>query len=1232
MPHQVVIDDGFGSIIAGDNVKVSSYERIRLISTAYQHFLDQGIKCQQPADLQYCHQHSGLSTARVYMESEFNKYIPPNYRVYEIAASERTISKNYANFWYNRPVIDGYLGDVPKLSALRALPGRVMGTNCCTCLYQHCPHRMHHINMVFSVDVAYYVMRTIIEDLVNNPNVIQMHVMHIPKTTGYSEFFGNEGRIHFSETTNIMRMEARGNEQPYEHPMYFWSNRLSIRLPHRDGQPERYVNLVPIVTMDTGATIYGLYQFNLGDRPTSGVGRVGITRNTIERANCVVPTTEEKIDFSQAIHYDTEEAPKTPGLYKIPVGDGKFKYVQVGVDNSNSKLYLPETGQWTSYKPEQFNVIVRQLTTAINNARYNNSTTADLTKKMSQILTTQSTIGNVNIDLSGDLINIALAKTERLNANIKLALSEYNVQQLLSYNPYRWLPFILILIIVCDVLLYSYFSMTVIGRTLWSLGYILYNVPLVIHLVVWVFSFILWHRHRAEISAACATRMNTKRWLIVISVLMAISSVCAGTMYSDSAIRANCTKGGMIRGLGLESYQSRNYYLRHVRHARAQFHPDKGYQGEQLNSCLDLYKECINDDICFARASVFTYDTTEDAEQSWTNTPFMRVINIAFIYLVIICQYYWVYAAIYVLNYLLGSILRLMTSKVFKFFFLIVALMCVPYSSISTPHSFEKKTIKSVCVGTINPEVGMANDVTWNIKDANGNKVAYGANPGCNCHLGGVKYKHVTKTVDFNDTTPVRIYHPCWANNIAALTRMCMQIPKPDPMILLEFKAWWKKEFESIKQLIKECQPDHIAWFNHLTKKKQQEVAQFYDIEGADVKTEVTMKDVPDMCVYNNFVKSEKQFGATAKTRCICSPNYSYKFVAGPVTYALEQIFKQHFKGYKVPLTWEEQEQHLNRYEELGHDMTVQMDGKFFDLTQDDDLKFIDRDVYETIAPNVTHVDPAVFLATITPEWRTIRPSCVVEGKVVTYGSVKVRGKTFSGSCDTTLMNTIRMACYVRFMLERKGIYEYETWVKGDDTVIFTSQANKDTITTSISELFVSEDEWKARPTLIKGLGQVAKFVKMGSYIDFDFCSTMCIKTKHGYKILRKLVNIMEKEHYSVKIASQDAAHYHNELLISARAWLGSEQTIISAYYDRVHPYTVGLKPKSNKNVDNRTILPGATLTYTEVYDNYEEMVLKERASKTNFTNDELLESLSAMIETDQLNAYFVMLDRLTYE
>jgi len=68
----------------------------------------------------------------------------------------------------------------------------------------------------------------------------------------------------------------------------------------------------------------------------------------------------------------------------------------------------------------------------------------------------------------------------------------------------------------------------------------------------------------------------------------------------------------------------------------------------------------------------------------------------------------------------------------------------------------------------------------------------------------------------------------------------------------------------------------------------------------------------------------------------------------------------------------------------------------------------------------------------------------------------------------------------------------------------------------------------------------------------------MTISTKCGWKIIRKLDNIINKEHLSAKILQLNPYSYHNDLLVSAKHWLGKVPNILSEYYEKIHEYTEG--------------------------------------------------------------------------
>lgn len=60
--------------------------------------------------------------------------------------------------------------------------------------------------------------------------------------------------------------------------------------------------------------------------------------------------------------------------------------------------------------------------------------------------------------------------------------------------------------------------------------------------------------------------------------------------------------------------------------------------------------------------------------------------------------------------------------------------------------------------------------------------------------------------------------------------------------------------------------------------------------------------------------------------------------------------------------------------------------------------------------------------------------------KAINLGTALIYGTVFSGASDTTLMNTVRMACYNHYTLTRNNLKfeeDYKLYAKGDDFMVF---------------------------------------------------------------------------------------------------------------------------------------------------------------------------------------------------
>jgi len=180
------------------------------------------------------------------------------------------------------------------------------------------------------------------------------------------------------------------------------------------------------------------------------------------------------------------------------------------------------------------------------------------------------------------------------------------------------------------------------------------------------------------------------------------------------------------------------------------------------------------------------------------------------------------------------------------------------------------------------------------------------------------------------------------------------------------------------------------------------------------------------------------------------------------------------------------------------------------------------------------------------------------QDKIKTYGSVTVTGKTFSGSPDTTLMNTIRMVCYNRYVNEylvKLRPNQYKLWVKGDDVVCaYDNNLTRQKALDAYKTIFTEN-----KNALMHGLGQIAKFYKLGDITDIDFCSTNTIATNFGYKIIRKLTNLAEKQNFSQKATYYNEAQlaaYNRDQIVAARKWTGNCE-LFNNYMLAIHKYSL---------------------------------------------------------------------------
>jgi hypothetical protein len=181
----------------------------------------------------------------------------------------------------------------------------------------------------------------------------------------------------------------------------------------------------------------------------------------------------------------------------------------------------------------------------------------------------------------------------------------------------------------------------------------------------------------------------------------------------------------------------------------------------------------------------------------------------------------------------------------------------------------------------------------------------------------------------------------------------------------------------------------------------------------------------------------------------------------------------------------------------------VEGDGSAFDNTQDVLLKELDRYIYQKVADSVYHTEMAsswkkLFLYFSQSYYKTMNIEYIDQDskKKKTMMTYSILGTVFSGDCDTTLANTIRMALYNRYVMDKAGFnygQNYVAFSKGDDfTVMFNP--------TLITDKQVEQAYWKyflPKPSgsykiyddRIYGIGQICKFLEFGQPNTIKFCS-----------------------------------------------------------------------------------------------------------------------------------------------
>lgn len=352
---------------------------------------------------------------------------------------------------------------------------------------------------------------------------------------------------------------------------------------------------------------------------------------------------------------------------------------------------------------------------------------------------------------------------------------------------------------------------------------------------------------------------------------------------------------------------------------------------------------------------------------------------------------------------------------------------------------------------------------------------------------------------DNNDwDTPVMMYGDNKQTLFASAKRQMKTAPVPDEKVVNEFQQYaYKKIEEEIGEDLDHFSYDIAQWYTHLSYMKQQKIKEINDYyhppPNYEMPDKYKLREIKTY-EYTGILKKEIQ-DLDGKPRMVCSIPQRIKYIMGPVTWQLEEICADKLKGYCGSKNLTEMAKQINEYVDQGFTKVVQGDGSSFDNTQDICLKAIDRYIYNRIKDKVYHVPKKHFEKVANMHYKTmnIKIRDHKTGKLKNYIRYKVLGTVFSGDCDTTLANTIRMAMYNRFVNDKAGLrygVDYVAFSKGDDfTILYKPYITDEFINNIYYKYFLQKGDNNKMDARQFGLGQIMKYLEIGGIESFRFCS-----------------------------------------------------------------------------------------------------------------------------------------------
>jgi hypothetical protein len=402
------------------------------------------------------------------------------------------------------------------------------------------------------------------------------------------------------------------------------------------------------------------------------------------------------------------------------------------------------------------------------------------------------------------------------------------------------------------------------------------------------------------------------------------------------------------------------------------------------------------------------------------------------------------------------------------------------------------------------------------------------------------------------------IYNNCLRTTFAAFKRQCKLVPKPDKQVLDEYIDFVRKFYSIyIERLLDDFDYSYNQWFNKNTKPKQD------DLTGPEISRLIDQcqYDIVLEVVHNLFCKIEKQEPG-GKNRAISAIIQIVKYIMGPVTWRVEETLGT----TKLYCGKKNADDDSNIYTKMmkANKKVVEGDGSGFDQTQHMELKYIDRLIYNKVKEKVWHVNKETFINTCVTPIKTLNGDFYINKKKRSFIHGQLYGTVFSGSSDTTLMNTVRMTTYNLFTLYKAGLFnfqpDYQGLHKGDDFVEFVNHdENADQITQTYYKYWAKKGE----KVYSKGIGQIIKIIEVLPIEKSSFCSCIVIKSKDKLYFVRDPKRMVRFAPFARKTAYYKEGMIHQYLEDQAVALEQSGlkkvpfyKTFIKAYRNEEKKYT----------------------------------------------------------------------------